>query len=123
MLKGKSIEEKTYEPIKNAIITPQFRKKTIHEKTSIKLVVNKRSKQLKNNDLAHEHFKDLMSLKQENKIFKTLGVLQRTRFTWKTSPRKVLKEKLQGVGLQLNVFKEDSIFLNKLKTVLAENFK
>jgi len=34
-----------------------------------------------------------MSLEQENKILKTLGVLQRTKFTWKMSPIKVLKEK------------------------------
>jgi len=73
--------------------------------------------------LAHKHFKDLMSLEQENKILKTLGVLQRTRFTWKTSPMKVLKEKLQSVGLQLDVFKEESILFSKLKSRLGRKFQ
>jgi len=123
MLKGKSIKGQTYERIKHAIATPQFRKRPILEKISTKLVVNTRSKQLKNNDLAHKHYKDLMSLKQENEILETLGILQRTRFTWKTSPIKVLKEKLQGVGLQLVVFKEETILFNKLKNRLGRKFQ
>jgi len=47
MLKGKSIEGQTYERIKHAITTPQFRKRPILEKISTKLVVNIRPKQLK----------------------------------------------------------------------------
>ena len=123
MLKDKSIEGQTYERIKDAITTPQFRKRPILEKISTKLVVNIRSKQLKNNDLAHKHFEDLISLEQENKILKTLGVLQRTRFTWKTSPIKVLNEKLPDVGLQLDVFKEEHILFSKLKKCLGSKFQ
>ena len=123
MLKGKSIKGQTYERIKHAIATPQFRKRPILEKISTKLVVNTRSKQLKNNDLAHKHYKDLMSLKQENEILETLGILQRTRCTWKTSPIKVLKEKLHGVGLQLDFLKKSPFYLVNLKIVLVENFK
>jgi len=51
----------------------------------------------------------LTPIDKENKVLKTLGVLQRTRFTWKRSPIKVLIEKLRVVGLQLDVFKEDYI--------------
>jgi len=123
MLKGKSIEGQTYEQIKNAITTPQFKKRPILEKVSTKLVVNTRSKQLKNNDLAYKTFRDLISLEQENKILKTLGVLQRTRFTWKKSPIKVLREKLSDVGLQLDVFKEESILFSKLKNRLGRKFQ
>jgi len=122
MLKGTSIEGHNYERIKNAITTSQFRKRPILEKISTKLVVNTRSKQLKNNDLAHKHFKNLMSLEQENMILKTLGVLQRKKFTWKTSPIKVLKEKLRDVGLQLDVFKDESILFSKLKNRLGRKF-
>ena len=39
MLKGKSIEGQTYERIKNAITTPQLRKRPILEKISTKIVV------------------------------------------------------------------------------------
>jgi len=123
MLKGKSIEGQTYERIKNVITTPLFRKRPILEKVSAKLVVDTRFKQLKDNDLFYKPFRDLISLEQENKILKTLGVLQRTRFTWKNSPIKVLREKLQDVGLQLDVFKEESILFNKLKNRLGRKFQ
>jgi len=64
-----------------------------------------------------------MSLKQENKILKTLGVLQRTRFTWKKSPIKVLREKLQDVGLQLDAFRAESTLFDKLKDRLGRKFQ
>ena len=86
-------------------------------------MVNIRSKQLKNNDLAYKPFRDLKSLEQENKVLKTLGVLQRTRFTWKKSPIKVLREKLQDVGLQLDVFNEESMLFSKLKDRLGRKFQ
>jgi len=121
--KGKSIKGQTYERIKNAITTSQFRKRSILEKVSTKLVVNIRSKQLKNNDLAYKPFRNLTSLEQENKVFKTLGLLQRTRFTWKKNPIKVLREKLQDVGLQLDVFNEESIIFSKLKNRLGRKFQ
>jgi len=59
----------------------------------------------------------------ENEILKTLGVLQRTRFTWKRSPTKVLSEKLWVVGLKLEVFEENSILFNKLKHRLGRKFQ
>jgi len=61
--------------------------------------------------LVYKPFKDLTSLEQENKILKTLGVLQRKRFTWKKSPRKVLREKLQDVEIQLDVLKKRVNFI------------
>jgi len=61
--------------------------------------------------LVYKPFKDFTSLEQENKILKTLGVLQRTRFTWKKSPRKVLREKLQDVEIQLDVLKKRVNFI------------
>ena len=50
-------------------------------------------------------------------------MLQRTRFTWKRSPIKVLREKLWVVGLQLDVFEEDSILFNKLKHRFGKKFQ
>jgi len=79
-------------------------------------------KQLKDNDLVYKRFRDLTSLEQENKILRTLGVLRRTRFTWKKSPIKILRENLQVVGLQLDVFKEESISFSKLKNRLGKKF-
>ena len=49
--------------------------------------------------------------------------MYRTRFTWKRSPIEVLKEKLEMVGLQLDVFKEEPILFNKLKNGLSRKFQ
>jgi len=73
--------------------------------------------------LVYKPFKDFTSLEQENKILKTVGVLQRTRFTWKKSPRKVLREKLQDVEIQLDVLKKESILFSKLKDRLSRKFQ
>jgi len=75
-------------------------------------------KQLKDNDLVYKRFRDLTSLEQENKILRTLGVLRRTRFTWKKSSIKILRETLQVVGLQLDVFS-----FSKLKNRLGKKFQ
>jgi len=65
MLKGKSIEGQTYERVKNAITTPQFRKTPILEKVSAKLAVDTSFKQLKDNDLVYKPFRDLILLQQD----------------------------------------------------------
>jgi len=105
-LKCKPRNEQTYDQIKKIITMVQPRKRPIFEKVSEKLVVDTRFKQLKDNDFVYKSFRNLSPIEQENKTIKTLGVLQGTRFTWKKSPIKVLREKLQDVGLQLDVFKE-----------------
>jgi len=93
------------------------------KKISTKLVVETRSKQLKDKDWAYKSCRDLTLLEQENKMLKTLGVLQRTRFTWKKSPIKVMRENVQVAGLQLEVFKEDSILFDKLKYRVSRKFQ
>ena len=123
MLKCRPRNEQTYEQMRKIITVLQHRKRPTHERVSTKLVVETKSKQLKDKRLVYKPFRNLTSLKEENKILKTLGVLQRTRFTWKKSPMKVLREKLQDVGLQLDVFKEESILFNKFKIVSVENSK
>ena len=65
----------------------------------------------------------MTQLEKENRILRTSGVLHRTRFTWKRSPIKVLREKLGVVGLQLDVFKEESILFNQLKNCLDRKFR
>jgi len=85
--------------------------------------VETRSKQLKDKDWAYKSCRDLTLLEQENKMLKTLGVLQRTRFTWKKSPIKVMRENVQVAGLQLEVFKEDSILFDKLKYRVSRKFQ
>ena len=67
--------------------------------------------------------RDLTPIDKEDKLLKTLGVLVRTRFTWKRSPIKVSIEKFRVVGLQLDIFKEDSSLFGKLKYRLGRNFQ
>jgi len=122
-LKCRPRNEQIYEQIRKIIAIVQPRKRPISEKVSKKIVVDTRFKQLKDNDFVYKSFRNLTALEQENKILKTLGVLQKTRFTWKKSPIKILKEKLQDVGLQLDVFKEESILFSKLKDRLSRKFQ
>jgi len=122
-LKCKPRNEQTYEQIRKIITMVQPRKRSIFEKVSEKLVVDTRFKQLKDNDFVYKCVRNLTPLEQEKKTLKTLGVLQSTRFTWKKSPIKVLGEKLQDVGLQLDVFKEESILFSKHKDRLGRKFQ
>jgi len=123
MLKYKPLNGQTYEQIRKVITTPQFRKLPTPGKVVEKFVVDTMSKQLNDNDFARKSLRNLTQIEKENRILKTHGVLQRTRFTWKGSPIKVLREKLWVVGLQLNVFEEDSILFNKLKHRLGRKFQ
>jgi len=103
-LKCRQRNEQTYEQIRKIITIAQPRKRPILEKVREKLVVDTRFEQLKENDFVYKSFRNLTSLEQENKTLKTLGVLRRTRFTWKKSPIKVLREKLLVAGLQFRGF-------------------
>jgi len=119
MLKCRPTNGQTYERIKNAIITPQFRNPPIIER----MRVDATPTPLKNLDFTCKSLLDLKQSDKENKILKTLGVLQRTRFTWKRSPVKALREKLWVVGLKLDVFEENSILFSKLKHRLGRKFQ
>jgi len=103
-LKCRQRNKQTYEQIRKIITIAQPRKRPILEKVREKLVVDTRFEQLKENDFVYKSFRNLTSLEQENKTLKTLGVLRRTRFTWKKSPIKVLREKLLVAGLQFRGF-------------------
>jgi len=103
-LKCRQRNKQTYEQIRKIITIAQPRKRPILEKVREKLVVDTRFEQLKENDFVYKSFKNLTSLEQENKTLKTLGALRRTRFTWKKSPIKVLREKLLVAGLQFRGF-------------------
>jgi len=121
MLRGKPINGQRYEQ-KRKIKTTSKPRKTFR-KTTRKFVVDTRPKQSTDNDYASNTSKDLTALEKENRISKTLGVLCKTRFTWKRSPIRVLREKLKVVGLQLDVFKEDSILFGNLKYRLGRKFQ
>ena len=123
MLKCSPRNKRTYEQIRKIIIVSQLGKRPTHKEISTKLVVEARYKQVKDKGLAYKFCRDLTLLEQENKMLKTLGVLQRTRFTWKKNPIKVLRENLQVAGLQLEVFKEDSILFDTLKYRLGRKFQ
>jgi len=87
MLKYKPINRQTYEQIRKAITTLQFRQLPTHGKVVQKFIVDTTSKQ-KDSDFARKSLRDLTQIERENKILQTLRVLQRTRFTWKRSPIK-----------------------------------
>jgi len=59
---------------------------------------------------------------EENRIRKTLEILQRTEFTWERNPVEALKEKLEVVGLNMDIFGENLILFNKLKYQLSRKF-
>jgi len=122
-LKCKPKNEQTHAQTRKIITTAQPRKITTFENVNEKLADDTKFKQLKDNDFVYKFLRDLTPLEQENKMLKTLGVLQRTRFTWKKSPIKILREKLQYVGLQLDVFKEESILFSKFKDRLSRKFQ
>jgi len=123
MLKCKSRNKKPYEQTRKAITTLQLRKLPTYGNVVEKLVLGTMPKHSKNNDFVCKPPKDLTPTDKANKGLKTLVVLQRTRFTWKRSPIKVLTEKLRVVGLQLDVFKEDSILFDKLEYRLGRKFQ
>jgi len=122
-LKCKPRNEQTYEQITKIITTVQPWKITTFENVNEKLADDTKFKLLKRNDFVYKFLRDLTPLEQENKMLKTLGVLQRTRFSWKKSPIKILWEKLQYVGWQLDVFKEESILFSKLKDRFSRIFQ
>ena len=74
-------------------------------------------------DTASNSFKDLTALEKENRMLKILGVVYKTRFTWKRSHIKILKERLRVVGLQLDIFKEGFILFGKLKYRLGRKIQ
>jgi len=123
MLKCKSRNKNTYEQTRKAITILQLRKLPTYGNVVEKRVVDTIPKQSKNNDFACKPPRDLAPIVKENKVLKTVGVLQKTRFTWKRSPIKVFIEILRVVGLQLVVFKEDSILFRKLKYRLGRKFQ
>jgi len=45
-----------------------------------------------------------LTLAKENRIRKTLEILQRTEFTWERNPVEVLQEKLEAAGLNMDIF-------------------
>jgi len=92
MLKCRPLNGQTYERIKNAITTSQFRKPSTIERMVTNTTVDTTSTPLQNLDFTCKSLLDLKQSEKENKIFKTLGVLRRIRFTWKRSPTKVLRE-------------------------------
>jgi len=59
----------------------------------------------------------------ENQILNTLGILQRTRFTWKKNPIKILRERFPVAGLRLEIFGEDLALFIKLKNRLGRKFQ
>jgi len=52
-----------------------------------------------------------------------LKILQRTKFTWEKNPLKVLEEKLEFVGLNLDIFGESLALFKKLKHRLSRKFQ
>jgi len=72
-------------------------------------------------DFAYEIFKNLTTL-DENKIRKTLEILQKTRFTWERNLEQVRIEKPEAVGLNVDIFRENFILLDKVKHQLSRKF-
>jgi len=72
-------------------------------------------------DFAYEIFKNLTTL-EENKIRKTLEILQETRFTWERNLVQVLNEKLEVVGLNVDILGENFILFDKVKHQLSRKF-
>ena len=60
---------------------------------------------------------------EENRIRKALEILHRTEFTWERNPVETLKEKLEVVGLNNDVFGESLILFNKLTYQLSRKFQ
>jgi len=73
-------------------------------------------------DFAYEIFKNLTTL-EENKIRKTLEILQETRFTWERNLVQALDEKLEAVGLNVDIFWENFILFDKGKHQLSRKFQ
>jgi len=73
-------------------------------------------------DFAYEIFKNLTTL-EENKIRKTLEILQETRFTWERNLVQALDEKLEAVGLNVDIFWENFILFDKVKHQLSRKFQ
>jgi len=72
MLKRRPRDGQTYEQIRKAIATPQFRKPPASRTVVEKFVVGITPKQLKGNDFARKSLKDLKQIERENKILKAL---------------------------------------------------
>ena len=72
MLKRRPRDGQTYEQIRKAIATPQFRKPPASRMVVEKFVVGITPKQLKGNDFARKSLKDLKQIERENKILKAL---------------------------------------------------
>ena len=49
--------------------------------------------------------------------------MQRTEFTWERNTVEALKEKLEAVGLNMDIFGENLILFNKLKYQLSRKFQ
>jgi len=64
-----------------------------------------------------------LTLVQENRRREAFGILQRTKFTWEKNPIEVLKEKLEIVGLNLDIFGESLTLFKKLKHRFSRKFQ
>jgi len=94
LLKTKQRKELKYEQIREAITVPEL----FGEDGSLTLV-------------------------EENRRREALKILQRTKFTWERNPIEVLKEKLEIVGLNLDIFWESLTLFKKLKHRLSRKFQ
>jgi len=113
LLKHKQRNEQTYGQIRKAITTPKYGKQFDVGKVGEAVVSNKTPKQSKDIDLVYEAFENLTPV-EETRIRKALEMLQRINYTWERNPIEALKEKLEVVGLNLDIFGENLILFNKL---------
>ena len=79
-------------------------------------------KQAKDIDCVYETFENLTPV-EKNRTRKTLEILQRTEFTWERNTVEALKEKLEAVGLNMDIFGENLILFNKLKYQVSRKFQ
>jgi len=63
-----------------------------------------------------------LTLVQENRRREALKILRRTKFAWEQKPRKI-EEKLETVGLNLDIFGESLTLFKKLKHRLSRKFQ
>jgi len=122
LLRPRQRNKLIYEQIRKAITVPKLGKQFDVGKVGETVVGNKTPKQSKDIDFVYETFENLTPAK-EIRIRRTLEILQRTEFTWERNPVEVLKEKLEAVGLNMDIFGENHILFNKLKYQLSRKFQ
>ena len=114
VLKHRPRNEQTYEQIRKVITEPKLGIRLDVGQVGETVVGNIMPKQSKDTDFFYETFNNSTTL-EENRTRKTLEILQRIEFTWERNLVEILKEKLEVVGLHMDIFGESFILFNKLR--------